>query len=99
MLLHEAALELADIAKELQPDDASRGDIDRLVAKLRRVEARAFGPRPRAKKGQGAKWQILAYLREHVGTTVAFVVAIAFELGLTAPEVAVLTRHATRRAR
>jgi 5-methylcytosine-specific restriction endonuclease McrA len=73
----DAAAELADVARaadrlveRVAAGAAARGEVDVLVAELRGMQVRHFGSRPRARRGEGAKWQMLEYLRQRVGTQV-----------------------------
>lgn len=63
----KAALALAD---RLAEGRATREDLDVLVAELRGVQSRSFGPRPRARRGTGATTKIIDYLESHVGQPV-----------------------------
>lgn len=68
--LREAAEQLKRIASDLERGDASRQDLDDVTALIVRTQREHFGPRPRAKRGRGAKHRILAYLSSNVGKTV-----------------------------
>lgn len=61
---------LQEIAQEIEDEAGSREDVDRLIAEIRGVQSRAFGPRPKAAHGHGGKTKILEYLQERVGEVV-----------------------------
>jgi 5-methylcytosine-specific restriction endonuclease McrA len=71
----KAGDELCALAQELDvsgkrvADGGSidRHDLDDLVARLRALIVREFGPRKASRQGEGAKSKILAYLEEHLG--------------------------------
>lgn len=64
------ALRLEEIADGIESGAGSRDDVDQLVAELRGVQNRIFGPRPKAPRGHGGKAKILDYLLERVGEVV-----------------------------
>jgi len=49
---------------------AKRDDLDPVVAEVAGTQRRHFGPRPRARRGEGARLKILAYLQKRVGQVV-----------------------------
>lgn len=61
---------LAEIERECAAGVGCREAIDEFVAELRGVQVKLFGPRPRARRGDGAKAKILAYLLARVGEIV-----------------------------
>jgi 5-methylcytosine-specific restriction endonuclease McrA len=63
----EALMELAD---SIDDSTAAREDLDEFVAEIYGVQRARFGPRLRAKGGQGAKRKILDFLIAHVGEEV-----------------------------
>lgn len=69
-LLRLLAGRLEEIERECAAGLGRRESIDELIADLRGAQISLFGARPRARKGEGAKAKILAYLLEHVGEVV-----------------------------
>ncbi|HEV2789807.1 MAG TPA: HNH endonuclease signature motif containing protein [Solirubrobacterales bacterium] len=61
---------LEALAGEIEGGSGGRDDGDQLVAELRGVQNRAFGPRPRAPRGHGGKAKILDYLLQRLGEVV-----------------------------
>jgi biotin operon repressor len=61
---------LEKLAEEIESGGGGRSDIDQLVAGLRGVQNRTFGPRPRSPRGHGGKAKILDYLLQRVGEVV-----------------------------
>lgn len=68
--LRRAAGQLLALADNLQAGEASRDDFDPIVAELVGTQREHFGPRPRARRGEGARHKILAYLMDHLGEPV-----------------------------
>jgi 5-methylcytosine-specific restriction endonuclease McrA len=66
-----AAQELAEVANQVAAGNATREDVDAVLANALGAERQIFGPRPRAKKGEGGGPRILDYLMDHVGESVA----------------------------
>jgi 5-methylcytosine-specific restriction endonuclease McrA len=69
--LREAARELHRLADRLEGGAAGREDFDVIVAEVLGTQHEQFGPRPRARRGSGAKTAILTYLKHHVRTPVS----------------------------
>lgn len=69
--LQQVAKQAAELADALDDGSATRESLDEIVAAIRAVQRRAFGPRPRAPRGQGASHLILDYLLMHVGEAVS----------------------------
>ena len=69
--LRQAAGYLRRLADRLERGEAERSEFDRAVAEVLGVQRQAFGLRPRARRGEGAKSQILMYLQAHVGQDVS----------------------------
>jgi 5-methylcytosine-specific restriction endonuclease McrA len=68
--LVRAARDLKQVAEQAAEGAADREDLDAAIAETIGAETALFGPRPRARRGQGGKPRILAYLRAHVGEVV-----------------------------
>lgn len=68
--LHDAADALTKLAAAAARGEAHRSDFDQTLALIVRAGRHAFGPRPRAKRGAGARKVLLRYLIEHVGEDV-----------------------------
>lgn len=68
--LRRAARQLVALADRLQAGQASRDDFDPIVAEVVGIQREHFGPRPRARRGEGTKHKILAYLMDHLGEPV-----------------------------
>jgi hypothetical protein len=62
---------LTELADDVDEGKAAREDIDALVAEVVRAQRQLFGPRPKAKKGEGGGPRILAYLKKHLGDEVS----------------------------
>ena len=56
--LRKLAVRLERVADAVARGEASRDDLERIVAEFRALVARDFGPRPRAPSGQGARHRI-----------------------------------------
>lgn len=61
---------LMEIAETIDDPAATREELDEFVAEIYGVQRARFGPRPRAKGGEGAKRKILDFLIAHVGEEV-----------------------------
>jgi biotin operon repressor len=61
---------LSQIERECAAGLDRRESIDEFAAELRGIQIRLFGPRPRARRGDGGKNKILAYLQARVGKVV-----------------------------
>jgi hypothetical protein len=61
---------LSQIERECAAGWGRRESIDEFAAELRGVQIKLFGPRPRARRGDGGKNKILAYLQARVGKVV-----------------------------
>ena len=68
--LRRAADELARLADRAATGDAEREEFDQLLADVAGAGRGVFGPRVRARSGDGAKVRILAYLQKNVGHAV-----------------------------
>jgi hypothetical protein len=68
--LRRAASSLATLADEIEAGEADRDEIDPVIAEIVSAQRRHFGPRPRARRGEGGRQKLLAYLRERVGQVV-----------------------------
>lgn len=69
-LLRLLAERLAEIERECAGGLGRRGSVDELIAELRGAQIDLFGPRPRARRGEGGKAKILRYLLARVGEVV-----------------------------
>ncbi len=65
--LEDASDRLLEIVRDLKAGNASRQDLDAVIADLRITAVRHFGPRAPARRGEGGKGKILAYLMDHRG--------------------------------
>jgi hypothetical protein len=61
---------LSRLADKLEEGSANRDDFDGIVAEILGTQRDHFGPRPRSRRGEGAKAKILAYLQDHLGRPV-----------------------------
>jgi biotin operon repressor len=61
---------LSRIERECAAGLGRRESIDEFAAELRAIQIKLFGPRPRARRGDGGKGKILAYLQARVGQVV-----------------------------
>jgi HNH endonuclease len=68
--LDTIAAEIGKLAADVRIGDAASHDVDRIVAKLTRVQVDVFGPRRRAPRGSGAK----AKIRDHLLATAGEIV-------------------------
>jgi hypothetical protein len=68
--LRRLASQITEVADRLDNEVVRREEIQELVAELRGIESEVFGPRPRARRGEGARRRILDYLSARVGQTV-----------------------------
>src|SRR5205814_173513 len=69
--LRAAAAHLDELARRASEGTVVREDVDAALAEALGAQRQIFGPRPRAKKGEGGGPRILAYLQEHVGEEVS----------------------------
>lgn len=69
--LRAAADALQRLAAAYARGEARRADFDETLAVVVRAGRTVFGPRPKAKRGAGARRVILRYLIDHVGEDVA----------------------------
>ena len=69
--LKDAAHQLKDVADRVARGEATRDDVDAVLAEVLGAQRQIFGPRPRAKKGEGGRPRILAYLSQHLGEEVS----------------------------
>src|ERR671936_428486 len=69
--LHLAARKLQHVAAQAARGTAVREDVDLVLAEIIRSQRELFGPRPRARRGEGGLPRILAYLEAHVGEEVS----------------------------
>jgi hypothetical protein len=63
-LLEAAAAQLAELAGRMSDPDITREDYEVALGEAEAAVVRSFGPRPRAKPGEGAMWKMLTYLLE-----------------------------------
>ena len=68
--LRRAAKQLLALADRLEDGQADRDEFDAVVAEVVGTQRDNFGPRPRARRGEGAKAKILDYLQSHLGKPV-----------------------------
>jgi hypothetical protein len=68
--IRRVAEALMELAETIDGPAATREELDEFVAEIYGVERARFGPRPRAKGGEGAKRKILDFLIAHVGEEV-----------------------------
>jgi biotin operon repressor len=61
---------LSQIERECATGLGRRESIDEFAAELRGIQVKLFGPRPRARHGDGGKNKILSYLQARVGKSV-----------------------------
>jgi hypothetical protein len=61
---------LTEFAETIDDPAATREQLDEFVAEIYGVQRARFGPRPRARGGEGAKRKILDFLLAHVGAEV-----------------------------
>jgi 5-methylcytosine-specific restriction endonuclease McrA len=61
---------LREVADRAARGESVREDVDAALAEAVGAQTQLFGPRPRAKKGEGGGPRILAYLQAHVGEVV-----------------------------
>src|SRR5437660_853483 len=70
--LRGAARRLQDFTRKVaEGAEATREELDQIIAEILGAERELFGPRPRAKRGEGALLRIIAYLKAHVGEEIA----------------------------
>ncbi len=68
--LRIAARRLLGLADAVESGSAARQEVDDVVAEIVGAQLDHFGPRPKARRGEGGKGKILAYLGRHVGQPV-----------------------------
>jgi 5-methylcytosine-specific restriction endonuclease McrA len=68
--LRGAADSVAEFADKVEAGKAKRDELDQTVAEIVGAQRRHFGPRPRARRGEGGRHKLLAYLRKRVGQVV-----------------------------
>lgn len=61
---------LMELAETIDDPAATREELDEFVAEIYGVQRARFGPRPRARGGEGARRKILDFLLAHVGEEV-----------------------------
>lgn len=64
--LRDAAKRLDVIADDLS-EESDRQDLDDVIADLRIIAVRSFGPKRQARRGEGGKGKVLAHLMDHLG--------------------------------
>jgi biotin operon repressor len=69
--LRKLAQELSALADRIDRGDAPRSAFVHVVAEIAESEEEIFGPRPPARRGEGAKGRILTYLQENLGRPVS----------------------------
>ena len=65
--LRRSADRLRDVADRIEGGEGTREDLDAILAEVVRSQRRLFGPRPKTRRGMGARAKILAYLTDLVG--------------------------------
>ncbi|HZQ64533.1 MAG TPA: hypothetical protein VFA66_04835 [Gaiellaceae bacterium] len=65
--LRAAARRLDALADQAEAEDASREDVELALADALGAHRQLFGPRPRARRGEGGGPRLLAYFQAHVG--------------------------------
>ena len=58
-----AARQLIALADQLNTDEIGREEFDVALGEAAAAVVRVYGPRPRARPGEGAKWKMLTYLQ------------------------------------
>lgn len=66
-IMREATTQLQAAVDAVERGEAGRERVAEAVAAVRGSVVRAFGPKPRAKAGEGGKWKMLDHLRGHLG--------------------------------
>jgi biotin operon repressor len=69
--LRRAASRIDEIADRVDEGEATREEIDAVIAEVVGAQRQLFGARPRARAGEGGRHRILAYLKAHVGEDVS----------------------------
>jgi 5-methylcytosine-specific restriction endonuclease McrA len=59
---------LVELAQELRAGNVKREDVSDVVNELRGAVVMGFGPKPKAKAGEGGKWKMLDHLKANIGT-------------------------------
>lgn len=65
--IRAAVASLLSLADRVERGTANRDEFDPVVAEILGAQREHFGPRPRAKRGEGGRAKLLAYFKEHVG--------------------------------
>ena len=60
-----AGAQLVALADRLRTEAVARDEFDVTLGEAAAAVARLYGPRPRARRGEGAKWKMLTYLQAH----------------------------------
>lgn len=68
--IRRAADSLIDYAEKVEAGESTRDELDPIVAEIVGTQRRHFGARPRARRGEGGRHKLLAYLRARVGQVV-----------------------------
>lgn len=68
--LRRIAESLMELTETIDDPAATREELDEAIAEIYGVQRARFGPRPRAKRGDGARRKILNFLIAHVGEEV-----------------------------
>jgi hypothetical protein len=66
-IIQQAAARLLGVADEVARGEAGRAEVAKAVAEARGAVVRAFGPKPKAKAGEGGKWKMLERLKADLG--------------------------------
>lgn len=66
-IIQQTAARLLDVADEVARGEAGRAEVAEAVAEARGAVVRAFGPKPKAKAGEGGKWKMLERLQGDLG--------------------------------
>lgn len=65
--LEDAADRLREIAEAIEAGDADRRDLEAVIAEVRIIAVRHFGPRRPARRGESGKAKVLTHLMAHLG--------------------------------
>lgn len=68
--LRQVVKELDRIARRIEGGEAEREELDPIVAAVLGAQRAHFGPRPKARRGEGGKRKILDYLKSKAGQQV-----------------------------
>lgn len=69
-VVREAGARLLEVADEVEEGSAGRDEVAEAVAAARGAVVQAFGPKPKARKGEGGKWKMLARLKRDLDTPI-----------------------------